>query len=132
MECCHLGVDVLELSIAVGATGSFARLAVGLQAEAKAAQQPANQFLSCRKTLLGQRCRQMALALADPQQGSLGIATDRGLHQIVQCRQKSRLRLNRRLAATTYPTNPGAELLRSHQQVRQAATDGAAGDPRCF
>ena len=37
LERRHLGVDVLELGVAVGVAGAFARLAVGLQAEAQAA-----------------------------------------------------------------------------------------------
>ena len=47
------------------------------------------------------RRRQMALALAHPQQGSFRIAADRGLHQIMQDFQKPRLCLSRRPAAAT-------------------------------
>jgi hypothetical protein len=66
LECLHRGVDVLELGIAVGVAGALARLAVRLQAEAQAVQQPADQLLSRGEALLGQRRRQVALAPADP------------------------------------------------------------------
>jgi hypothetical protein len=36
------------------------------------------------------------------------------------------------LAAATHPTYPSAELLRTHMQVCQAATDGAAGNSGCL
>ena len=69
LEGRHVGVDVLELGVAVGVAGAFARLAIGLQAEAQPAQQAANQLLAGGEALLRQRRRQMPLALADPQQG---------------------------------------------------------------
>src|SRR5580700_2749923 len=46
LECFHLGVDMLELSVAIGVVGTFAGLAVGLQAEVETFQQPANQLLT--------------------------------------------------------------------------------------
>ena len=65
--------------------------------------------------------------------GSLGIAADRRLHQLIQGFQKPRLCLDRGLAATTPPANPIAEQHGARTQVRQAATDRAArnsGRPR--
>ena len=89
----------------------------------------AHQLLARGEAALGQGRRQMALALADPQQGSLGITADGRLHQLVQGFQKSRLGLNRRLAATTRPTHPIAQLHDAGPQVREATTDRAACDP---
>ena len=64
-----------------GWLAALAGLAVGLQAEAQAAQQPADQLLAGGEAPLGQRAGKMALALADPQQGRFRIAADRRLHQ---------------------------------------------------
>ena len=44
LEGFHLGVDMLELSVAIGVVGTFARLAVGLQAEVEALQKPATDW----------------------------------------------------------------------------------------
>jgi len=71
----------------------------------------------------------MALAQADPPQGSLGITTDCWLYQVVQSFQDPRLRLNRSLLTTAPPANPLAALHRPEPQVRQAAADGAARNP---
>jgi hypothetical protein len=96
---------VLELRVPVGMAGAFARLCIGLQAEAQAFQQSANQLLACAEAQLSQRRGQMALALAHPQQSRLRIAANRGLHQIIQGVQKTRLYLGRRLAAATPSPN---------------------------
>ena len=82
LECPHVGVDVLELGVAVGVAGAFARLAVGLQAEAEASiqQGPADQLLTGDEASLGQRRGEMALAQADPPQRSLRVTADRRLH----------------------------------------------------
>jgi hypothetical protein len=105
-----VGIDVLELGVAIGVARAFARLAVGLQAETQAAQQPAHQLLAGGEAALGQGRGQVALALADPQQGSLGITPDRRLHQLVQGFQKSRLCLDRRLATASRSTHAIAQL----------------------
>jgi hypothetical protein len=76
------------------------------------------------------RRRQMALALAHPQQGRFRIAADRGLHQVIQGFRKPRLCLGRRLAAAPVSANPRAEHDRTRTQVRQAAIDRAARNPR--
>ena len=72
----------------------------------------------------------MALALAHPQQSSFRIAADRGLHQLIQGCQKSRLCLGCWLAATPLSANPRAEHHRARTQVCQAAIDRAARNPR--
>ena len=108
---------------------AFARLVIGLQAEAQALQQAANQLLTRDEALLGQRRRQMALALADPQQDSLGITPDRRLHEVVQGLEKTRLRLGRLLAPAAPPANPRATQHHARPQVFQAATNGAARNP---
>src|SRR5271165_56411 len=130
LERLHLGVDVLELRVTIGMADAFACLAVRLQAEAQTAQQAADQLLAGDEAPLGQRRRQTALALADPQQSRLWIAADRRLHQFVQRLQKSRLGLDRRLAATTPTTHPAAQLLGARQQIRKTAADGAARHAR--
>ena len=133
LEGLHFRVDVLELGVAVGVAGALARLGIGLQAEAQTVQQAADQLLAGDEVLLGQCRRQMALALADRPQGSLGIAADRRLHQLVQGVQKPRLDRGRRLACAAPPTNPRAEPHGARPQVCQSATDGAArkaGRPR--
>src|SRR3954463_11680832 len=72
----HPRVDVFELGVAVGVACALAGLAVGLQAEAEPAQQSTDQRLAGGEAALGQRASEVALALADPQQGGLGIAAD--------------------------------------------------------
>jgi hypothetical protein len=49
-----VGVDVLELGVAIGVARAFSRLAVGPQAETQAAQQPAHQLLAGGEAALGQ------------------------------------------------------------------------------
>jgi hypothetical protein len=101
---------MLELGVAIGVARALARLAVGLQAEAQAVQQAAYQLLTGGEAQRRQSGRQMALALADPQQGSLGIAADRRLHQLAQGGQKPRLRFDCRLAATSRPAHARTQL----------------------
>src|SRR5208337_1929374 len=131
LEGSHLGIDVLELGVAVGVAGALARLGIGLQAEAQATQQAADQLLASREASLAQRCRQMALTLAHPQQGGRGIAANRRLHQLVQGGQNPRLRLDRWLAAATRTTHPPAELLNARPQVSQATINRATRNPGC-
>ena len=57
LECFHLGVDMLELSVAIWVVGTFAGLAVGLKAEVETFQQPANQLLTSDEAPLGQAPR---------------------------------------------------------------------------
>src|SRR3984885_11406642 len=130
LERLHLGIDVLELSVTVGMAGAFARLRIGLQAEAQTLQQSTNQLLARAEAQVGQRRGQMALALAHPHQGSFRIAADRGLHQVIQAFQKPRLCLGRWLAAASLSANPWAEHHRPRTQVCQAAIDRAARNPR--
>ena len=125
----HFGIDVLELRVAVRMAGAFARLCIGLQAEAQTLQQSAHQLLASTEAQCGERRGQMALAFAHPQQGSLRIAADRGLHQVIQGFQKPRLCLRRRLAAAALPPNSRAAHHRARTQVGQAAIDRAARNP---
>jgi hypothetical protein len=131
LESGHLGIDVLELGGTVGVAGTLARLGMGLQAEAQAAEQAADQLLAGGEALLGERRRQMALAFADPQQGSFGIAADRRLHQVIQGVQNPWLRLDRRLAAAAHATHASAEVFNSRPQIGQAAINRAARNPGC-
>ena len=109
---------MLELSVAVGVVGSFARLAVGLQAEVKALQKPADQLLTGDEAPLGQRRGEMALAQADPPQRSLRVTADRRLHQLIQGVQDPGLRLDRGLLSTTPAANPLAASHRPGPEVR--------------
>jgi hypothetical protein len=59
LERLDLGVDMLELSVAVGVVGTFAGLAVGLQAEVETLQQPPDQLLTGDEAPLGQRRGEM-------------------------------------------------------------------------
>jgi hypothetical protein len=97
---------MLELSVAIGVVGTFAGLAVGLQAEVETLQQPPNQLLTGDEAPLGQRHREMALAQADPPQRSLGITADRRLHQLIQGFQDPGLHLDRGLLSATPAANP--------------------------
>src|SRR5215208_6829287 len=124
----HLRVDEFELGVAVGVARALAGLAVGLQAEAEPAQQSADQLLAGGEAALGQRASEVALALADPQQGGLGIATDSRLHQLAQSLQQAGLRLHRRLASTARAADAAAEVVPREAQFGQAAADGAPRD----
>ena len=128
LECLHLGVDMLELSVAIRVIGAFARLAVGLQAEVEALQQAADQLLTGDETPLGQRRGEMALAQADPPQGGLGITADRRLHHFIQRVQDPWLRLGRSLLSAAPAANPFAAPHRPGAEIHQAAADGAAGN----
>ena len=108
---------MLELSVSVGMAGTFARLCVGLQAEAQTLQQSAHQLLASAEAQVGQRRGQMALALAHPQQGRFWIAADRRLHQVIQGFQKPRLCLGRWLTAAALSANPRAEHHRARTQI---------------
>ena len=96
---------------------------------AKTLQQAANQLLSGDEAPLGQRRRQMTLALAHPAQGSLRITADRGLDQRVQGGQKPRLRLDRRLASAARTPNARVARHRAGTQISQTTPDGAACKP---
>jgi len=137
LERLHLSVDMLELGVAIGVAGTFACLAVGLQAEVEALEQAADQLLAGDETPLGQRGGKTLLALAHPPQWSLGIAANRRFHQFAQSFQKPRLLLGRRLLPAALPTNPVADPHRSGAEVGQAPTDRAARNPgrprhRCY
>jgi hypothetical protein len=62
LECLHLGVDMLELGVAIGVVGTFACLAVCLQAEVEAFQQATDQLLTGDESPLRERRGEMALA----------------------------------------------------------------------
>ncbi len=117
--------------VAAGMVGAFARLGIGLQAEAQALQQAADQLLAGGEAAFRQRGGQTTLALAHPPQGGLGIAADRWFDQLVQGRQNPRLGLGRWLAAAARSPNPRAEHHGASTQVCQAATNRAARNPGC-
>jgi hypothetical protein len=130
VELFDLRVDKLKLRIAVGMGRTLACLPVGMQAEAKPSQQPADQFLTCGKAALGQRLHEVALAPADPQQGGLRVSTDRRLHQLLQRCQKPGLCLNLRLAAAPRSTNAARQPSILRPQLCKTTTNRAASDTR--
>ena len=112
--------------------GTLARLPVALKAEAKPAQQPADQFLTGRKTAVGQRMDEVALAPADPAECGLGIATNCRLNQILQRFQQPGFPLDLRLAAAARPANAARQLDIVAPQLSQTPPDRAARDARRF
>jgi hypothetical protein len=66
-------IDVLELRVAVGVVRALAGLAVRLQAEAQAAQQPSNQLLADGEIKLGQCTGEMTLALLTHSSAASGL-----------------------------------------------------------
>ena len=65
----HLGVDVLELRIAVGMMRTLIGLAVGLPAKAQLRQQPLDAAGADGVTEAAQRSTKLLAALRHPQQG---------------------------------------------------------------
>ena len=133
LECLHLSVDMLELSVTIRVVRTFAGLAVGLQAEVEALQQATDQFLAGDEAPRRERRGQMALAQADPPQRSLWITADRRFHQVIQSFQDPRLGLGRGLLSAALPANPLTTPHDPGPEVRQAAANGAArnsGGPR--
>ena len=89
--------------------------------------------MTCTSTprCCSQRASEVALALADPQQGGLGIAADGRLHQLAQSLQQAGLRLHGRLASTARAADAAAEVVPPEAQFGQAAPDGAPRDTGC-
>ena len=126
LKATHLGIDVLELGIAIGMAGPLARLAVGLKRETETPQQPADQLMAGRKAALGQRAGEMPLAPADPQQRRLRIAANGRLDKLGKRFEQSGLPVNRCLAAAPGPADPPAEMVLAAAKLDQSATDRAA------
>ena len=122
-------LDVLELGVAIGVAGPLAGLGVGLQAEAQALQQPADQLVADREAALGQRPGEMALAPAHPQQRRLRIAADRRLRPARSAPPAGRAAdsIAGLAAAAARRTRPPRRSLAA-AQVGQAAADRAAGN----
>ncbi len=77
----HLGVEVLELGVAVGMRGAFSRLAVALQAIARLVEQGRHRAVAHRMRLPGQFLGQRATALDRPSQRRFRIAPRCRFHQ---------------------------------------------------
>ena len=99
LEARRLGVDVLELSIAIGMLVAFARLAVGLQAVAGFVQQPRHRTIADPMALTGQLRRQPASALAGPTQGRHRIAPRQRFQQRLQGGNQRRVGLRQAFAS---------------------------------
>jgi len=130
LERLHLGVDILELRVAIGVVRALTGLAVGLQAEPQTPQQPSDQLLACAETALGQRTGQITLAPADPQQRRLGVTANGRLHQLSQRIEQPRFSLGLGPATTARATGAAGELVLAVSQLLKSATDRAAGDAR--
>src|SRR5262249_45611250 len=84
----RLGVDVLELGVAVGMLPPLARLAVGLQAVAGFVQEGGHRAVTDGVALPGQFPGQRPRALASPPQGRFRVAARQRLNQALQCRRQ--------------------------------------------
>ena len=138
VEAAHRLVDVLELGIAVGVRGAFARLAVGLQAVPRLLQQGGHGAVGDRMVLPGQFLRQLGGAFARPAQGRFTMAARQGSDQAFQGPQQSGIRVRERFATGALPPQgqgngflrPLATLLQfAHSRQDGVACDaGGAGD----
>ena len=130
----HLIVEVTELRVAVGMAGSFAGLAVGLQAVAHLAQQIGHDVMADAMAKPVQPGRQVAQALGRPQQRRHRVAARRRLDQFLQVGEQARVGDDQRPAPTAFAAHPfGRNRRRIAAQLRQPAVDRAArhpGDPR--
>jgi hypothetical protein len=126
------GIDIVQLGIAIGMTAALPGLAVGLQREAERLQHPTDQFLAGCEAALVERPRQMALALADPNQRCLGVAANGRLDQLAQGVEQSRLLVCGSCAPGAGTANPTIPCITAGAQFPQATADRAAGDPGRF
>ena len=122
-------VGVFKLGIPVGMRASLQSFPVGLEAEAKLAQQAANQFLTDRETTFSQGPGKMALASAHPNQCRLGIAAGRRLYEVFQRGEKTGFSLCFWPAAAPWSTYAVLQA-RGASQFREPATDRTACDTR--
>src|SRR6516165_4086127 len=91
-EAPNLTVEVLKLPVAIGMVGAFLqRLEIGLQAVTHLGQQPAYSIGTDPMAFLGQGLRQLAGALARPQQGRHRIPARAGLYQLLQSLKNLRI-----------------------------------------
>ena len=104
----HLGVDVLELGVAVGMPGAFVRLAVGLAREAELDEQLAHAVGADRMAHVAQRRRQLVHALRHPQQRPHRIAPRRRLDEALEVGKQAWIALGHRLAAATLAPHPAS------------------------
>ena len=106
LERLDLRVDVLELCVAVGMGGTFACLAVGLQAEAQTPQQPADQLLTGGEAALGQRRTRWRWLLLTHSKAASGSPRIADCTSSLQRLQKPRFRLGLWLTAAARSANP--------------------------
>src|SRR3954447_9164246 len=127
LELPRLGVDVLELGIAIRMAAAVLGLAVDVAAVAQRLQQLGKARGADLVIHRAQRRRQLVVALRDPPQRPHRIAPRRRLQQRLQVR-KQRWILGGQLAPTSAgPAHPAAHRDRI-SQVLEAAPDGAARD----
>jgi len=94
----HLGVDVIELRVAVGCLAALAGLAVALQAVVERSQQIGDDVVADTMAHCPQRLGQIAQAAAGPQQRRLRIAARCRFDQTPQIGQQRGVGLGQLLA----------------------------------
>ena len=104
-EFLDLGIDVLELRIAVRMRRALAGLAIPLQAVVELMQQFGHQRMAHLMPAAPQFFGQPAHALAGPAQRRLRVATRARLHQLLQIPQQGRILGLSLLAAPAWTAN---------------------------
>ena len=129
-EAADARIDMLELGVATWMLATFARLGIGLQAEAHVLEQASDDRVVDMKASDGQLACQMSLTPADPQQRRLWVAANSRRDQIGQSLEQAGLLDHRRLAATTTAPHPTTrQRLRIAVDIPQPAADRAARKP---
>src|SRR5208337_599343 len=124
-----LGVDIFELSVAIGMFAAFLGLAVEMAAIFQFLQQFGNGRGAHLVTHRPKRPRQLVVALGDPSQRPHRIAHRRGLEQSLQVLQKRRVPRRQPRAPPALATHlPGQRA--GVPQVLQTASNRASGDLR--
>src|SRR6202167_4975847 len=127
LKLLDLGVDIFELSVAIGMFAAFLGLAVGMAAILQFPQQLGNARGADFVTHRAKRRRQLVVALGDPSQRSRRIAHRRRLEQSFQVRQQRRILRRQPRAAPTLASHLSPERA-GVPQVLQAASDRTSGE----
>jgi hypothetical protein len=124
----RLGVDVLELRIAVGMLRALVGLAVRLPAVAERRQQSLHAAGADLVALLLQRVRHLVVAFRHPQQRAHGIAERGRLDDTAQILDQRRVPARQMPPAATLAALPAFRQGRG-VEVFQSPTDGRAREP---
>jgi hypothetical protein len=122
------GVDVFELSVAVGMLGAFVCLTIGLPREPELYQLRTHRVGADRMPHLREGCGQLLHAFGHPDQGPHGIAQGHGLHQALERGDETRIILAERTTPATGAANlPLRQRLRV--EILFAPIDRRTGEP---